>query len=336
LTERWCHRRVDNTDIYFVIGDRNQSVDANLHFRSQGTPELWNPVDGSVTPIATLHATETGTMVPIQLPVSGSTFVVFRPEPAQPGIRRITFDGDVLLDVHDPSRTDTSPAYSIHGVSRNEPIQPWVDPQPMTFDVIDGGKKMIAWNNGDYKIDRADGETLSIKVSETQTIPLASDWTLSFPDGWDAPAIIKMDRVGPWSEMSDEPTRHFSGTATYQTNVTLASIDKDDRFVLDLGRVGNIAKISVNGIDAGTWWTWPFRADITDFVTQGDNKLSIEVTNTWHNRLVHDASLKPNDRKTWTISPPASDSPLDFAGLGPDVQLRRGKVVTFPNRHNLK
>jgi hypothetical protein len=336
LPERWCHRRVDNTDLYFVIGDRNQSVDANLHFRSQGTPELWNPVDGSVTPIATLHATETGTMVPIQLPVSGSTFVVFRPEPAQPGIRRITFDGDVLLDVHDPSRTDTSPAYSIHGVSRNEPIQPWVDPQPMTFDVIDGGKKMIAWNNGDYKIDRADGETLSIKVSETQTIPLASDWTLSFPDGWDAPAIIKMDRVGPWSEMSDEPTRHFSGTATYQTNVTLASIDKDDRFVLDLGRVGNIAKISVNGIDAGTWWTWPFRADITDFVTQGDNKLSIEVTNTWHNRLVHDASLKPNDRKTWTISPPASDSPLDFAGLGPDVQLRRGKVVTFPNRHNLK
>ncbi|MGB7327927.1 MAG: glycosyl hydrolase, partial [Rubripirellula sp.] len=95
LPERWCHRRVDDTDIYFVIGDRLQTLDANLHFRSRGTPEFWDPVNGSVTPIASFKTTDDGTTIPVQLPVAGSTFVVFRPKPTVSGIERIAFNGNV-------------------------------------------------------------------------------------------------------------------------------------------------------------------------------------------------------------------------------------------------
>ncbi|TWU57085.1 Glycosyl hydrolases family 2, sugar binding domain [Rubripirellula tenax] len=330
LPERWCHRRVGNTDIYFVIGDRHQSLDANLHFRSRGTPEFWDPVDGSVTPISTFKTTDDGTTIPVQLPVAGSIFVVFRPQPTEAGVERIALNGDVLLDVNDRNRIDTAAKYPRYGVSRKKPIQPWVEPGPLTIQLTDGGQRMVAWNDGEYEIESRNGETSSVEVSGAETIPLQSNWSLSFPVGWDTPASIKLDRVGPWSEIRDSGVRHFSGTANYQTTVTLDDVNQDDRFLLDLGQVGSIAKVTVNGHTSAVLWTWPFRTDITDFVQQGENSVSVEVTNTWHNRLVYDATQSPDKRKTWTIAGPPKDSPLDFSGLGPNVQLRRGKDVTLP------
>ncbi|MGB7329011.1 MAG: glycosylhydrolase-like jelly roll fold domain-containing protein, partial [Rubripirellula sp.] len=196
-------------------------------------------------------------------------------------------------------------------------------------ELIDGGDRMVAWKDGDYEIEIGDGATSLIKVSGTKSIPLQKDWTLSFPAGWDAPDSIKLDRVGPWSEMPNNSVRHFSGTATYVTTVEIESIDRDDRYMLDLGQIGNIAKITVNGNESAVLWTWPFRADITDDLKQGENSVSIAVTNTWHNRLVLDANLAPDRRRTWTISGPPKDSPLEFSGMGPNVLLQRGKVVTL-------
>ncbi|TWU51730.1 Glycosyl hydrolases family 2, sugar binding domain [Rubripirellula reticaptiva] len=330
LPERWFHRRVGDTEIYFVIGDRHQSLNANLHFRSRGTPEFWNPVDGSVTPIAAFKTTGEGTTVSVQLPVAGSVFVVFRPEPTEPRVERVILNGDVLLDVNDATRLDTAVSYPAYGVSRKTTIQPWVDPDPLTIGLADRGEQMVAWVDGEYKIQNANGQTSSIHVSGTEEITLRSNWKISFPVGWGAPQSIAIDRVGPWSEMPHTAMRHFSGTATYRTTLTVADVGKDDRFLLDLGQVGNIAKVTVNGNTSASLWTSPFRADITDFVKRGENHVSVEVTNTWHNRLVYEAGLPPEQRKTWTIAGPPKDSPLDFSGLGPDVQLRRGKVVTLP------
>jgi hypothetical protein len=74
LPARWCHRKVDDTDIYFVTGDRLQALDANLHFRSGGQPELWNPLDGSSRSVSVYQTTERGTTIPMRLPANGSTF----------------------------------------------------------------------------------------------------------------------------------------------------------------------------------------------------------------------------------------------------------------------
>lgn len=41
----------------------------------------------------------------------------------------------------------------------------------------------------------------------------------------------------------------------------------------------------MNGVDCGTIWTAPYRADITGALKKGINELEIEVTNTWANAL---------------------------------------------------
>jgi hypothetical protein len=77
----YTHRRVGDTDIYFVSGGGA----AECAFRVSGKqPELWDAVSGTITNAAGWRASHDGrTTVPLVLPENGSVFVVFR-KPGQP------------------------------------------------------------------------------------------------------------------------------------------------------------------------------------------------------------------------------------------------------------
>jgi hypothetical protein len=332
LPARWCHRRVGDTDIYFVIGDRNQPLDANLQFRAKGTPEFWDPIDGTKQLAAVYQSTESGTRVPIKLPVAGSVFVVFHPDNKSRPFEKVMLDDDVLLDASDEKRVDTALPFPKYGLKLTDSTQPWVTPKP-TFVELDGeNQKFVAWRNGTYRFFAPNADPVSIEVTGTKILPLQNDWSLSFPSGWDTPEKITIGEVQPWSQLTDAAIRHFSGTATYQTTFSLDKLASEERLLLDLGRVGAIAEIEINGKDVGVIWAAPYRRDITDFVKPGDNQLKIAVTNTWHNRLAFESSIPRKKRKTWTYHAPASDSPLDFSGLGGPVKLQVGKSVSLPSK----
>jgi hypothetical protein len=57
-------------------------------------------------------------------------------------------------------------------------------------------------------------------------------------------------------------------------------------------------------------------------VRLGVNRLTVEVTSTWFNRLVYDAGLPEAERKTWTISGPNKDAALQLSGLLGPVTVR--------------
>jgi hypothetical protein len=80
--------------------------------------------------------------------------------------------------------------------------------------------------------------------------------------------------------------------------------------VLDLGDVGDIAEVSLNGRDLGVLWTRPYQADVTDVLRPGANQLSIRVTNQWTNRLLGDRPLPDEQR----ILPEGAT--IRLAGLG--------------------
>jgi hypothetical protein len=52
-----------------------------------------------------------------------------------------------------------------------------------------------------------------------------------------------------------------------------------DEWVLDLGRVCESAKVSINGRHVGTLWSLPFKIKIGDYVRAGNNSIEIEVRN---------------------------------------------------------
>jgi hypothetical protein len=100
---------------------------------------------------------------------------------------------------------------------------------------------------------------------------------------------------------------------------------------LDLGRVEVIASVRLNGQPVGTVWTPPYRLDITRLAKPGINRLTVQVTSTWFNRLAYDAGLDEKARKTWTISGPARGSALVPSGLMGPATVRIGQVLDASN-----
>ena len=65
----------------------------------------------------------------------------------------------------------------------------------------------------------------------------------------------------------------------------LAADPGSRRLRLDLGRVGETARVYVNGKLVGDRVTAPYSYDITDYVREGENELVVIVSNTLANRV---------------------------------------------------
>lgn len=131
--------------------------------------------------------------------------------------------------------------------------------------------------------------------NEGETTDIAGRWQVAFPDNLGAPREVTLERLASLHRHPEEGVRYFSGTATWRTRFTVprGSVGRDRRLFLDLGRVEVIAAVRVNGKQLATLWKPPFRLDITDSVRAGDNRLEVEVTNLWPNRLIGDEQLPP-------------------------------------------
>jgi hypothetical protein len=145
---------------------------------------------------------------------------------------------------------------------------------------------------------------------------LTPDWEVTFdPLSGGSGKPVSFKSLTDWSENPDTLIRYYSGTAVYRKTIQLNQIPSADIW-LDLGKVANLAAVKVNGVEAGTLWTAPFRLNISGLVKKGDNLIEIELTNTWVNRLIGDHRLPEEKRITRTTAPYRLDkTPLQEAGL---------------------
>ena len=118
---------------------------------------------------------------------------------------------------------------------------------------------------------------------------IQSPWKVSFQSGRGAPDSIVIDTLGSYTDSPVDSIRFFSGTATYHNTFSLSKRDlARGRILLDMGRVGVLAEVTVNGLHVGQCWHAPYVIDITEAVHKGSNDLKIEVVNMWRNRLIGD------------------------------------------------
>lgn len=138
-----------------------------------------------------------------------------------------------------------------------------------------------------------------------QIADLKGPWTVDFADKVRGPQEpVVFESLTDWSTNADDKIKYYSGTATYKTNFKLDKAPTDENILINLNDFVAMARVKVNGQDAGGVWTAPYELDITDFVKEGDNELEIEVVNTWVNRLIGDQKLPEAQRTTWTPCSP--------------------------------
>lgn len=172
---------------------------------------------------------------------------------------------------------------------------------------------------------------------------LEGPWKVSFDPRWSGPEEIVFDSLSDWAHHPVKGIRYYSGIAVYRKTFTFADSGTEGPVFLHLGKVKNMARVRINGRDAGTVWTAPWQTDVTGMIRAGENLLEIEVANLWVNRLIGDEQLpydgirdsafpdwlmnqKPRSsgRKTFsTYSFYRADSPLLESGLLGPVTLRR-------------
>jgi hypothetical protein len=159
-------------------------------------------------------------------------------------------------------------------------------------------------------------------ITPSLVAEIGGPWSVAFQPERGAPASIELPQLMSFAEHTDTGVKYFSGIATYTKTFTLPkNVKAGAPLWLDLGKVGEIAEVRVNGKAMGTAWKAPYRLDIGSAVKSGNNKLEIRVANLWVNRLIGD--LQPNAQKvTSTIFPTYSaKSPLRPSGLIGPVQL---------------
>jgi hypothetical protein len=170
------------------------------------------------------------------------------------------------------------------------------------------------------------------RAIRTELATLEGPWQVSFPPNWGAPPEVTFDSLVSWTASSDDGVKYFSGTAAYTKTLDVPAewVRPGATVVLELGRVNELAEVSVNGRPLGVVWKPPFQADVTAALKPGANRLEIKVTNLWPNRIIVDQYLPTDERFTFsTASFPGApgssgytkDSPLLESGLLGPVKL---------------
>jgi hypothetical protein len=163
------------------------------------------------------------------------------------------------------------------------------------------------------------------RPGSTTLAPIDGAWDVSFPENLGAPPSVRFANLESWTTHADEGVKFFSGSATYRKTVDAAQawFQPGHRILLDLGRVRDLAEVTVNGRSLGILWAAPYTLDVTEALKPGANRLEIKVTNQWTNRIAGDRSA-PAGKKILDVPPipgrgggfgGGSNAPLPESGL---------------------
>jgi alpha-L-rhamnosidase len=187
--------------------------------------------------------------------------------------------------------------------------------------------------------------TRTLPATKQETVlEVSGPWQVAFQADRGAPATATFENLADFRENSDPGIRYFSGVATYSKEIPLPAVSKgsEAHLWLDLGQVGDLAEVWVNGKLMGTAWKPPYRVDIASAAVPGANRIEIKAVNLWVNRLIGDVQPGVTQKITftWVDGKPLPPGPSRSRPTGmpsrPDEPLppglSRGRPAAMPYR----
>jgi hypothetical protein len=123
-------------------------------------------------------------------------------------------------------------------------------------------------------------------------------WQLDFIKGADQPNSVQVNALIDLSLHENDDIKYFSGTVRYQTEFEFKdAVNAKQEYVLDAGEAHQFVRVYLNGQNVGLKMWSPYQFDISRVLKQGNNQLTLEVTNLWPNRLIGDERQYPDSAK---------------------------------------
>ncbi len=260
----FIHYKKNDLDFYFIRNTSDEWVSRECSFRQQNkVPEIWDPVSGEIFPVVIYNQNNEYISMPVTLAPHGSQLITLRKTDLIPHYTRITADGQ----------------------------------HPPLLEFTNDGILLLKDGMVELKMQKQ-SKTITNKV---QFQVLDGAWELFFPGNWGAPPKAIFPELTSWTNSELAGIKYFSGTATYkktfQYHIKSDSSDKQKMY-LDLGNLSKVGEVWLNDQYVGITWSKPYKLDVTNIIKPGDNNLTIEVSNTWSNRLTGDAITGKNYTNT--------------------------------------
>ena len=248
----YLHRKVGESEFYFIsnIQDKTSILPVTFRVKNKNIRK-WDPFTGKISGVFNFEENKNGICVPLNMAPYESFFLEFAPGEPERYV----------------SRTDFQQIKSVDA------------------------KLIVAetFLNGNFQTTVNSPAGTKTYATEVTGLPapfeITGNWHMELK-GKDFPAYQKItDHLVSWS---DEPlTKAFSGTGSYNIDFTLPAdyLTSNQVIYLDLGKVGNIAEVKINGQDAGIVWMRGQKTELSGLLKQGRNHLELLVTNTLINRI---------------------------------------------------
>ena len=115
-------------------------------------------------------------------------------------------------------------------------------------------------------------------------------------------------------------------------NVSKEFLAANKSYSIDLGKVGEVARVFLNGVEVGTSVFPPHVLKLDNVLRKGENNIVIEVANTWLNQYIADQKRVPenkylnsNVKKNEFLK--AGNEPLPSGLMGPVKIVSTAKVT---------
>lgn len=187
-----------------------------------------------------------------------------------------------------------------------------------------GSAFVILSNKEDMQVISQTGQKLVEEegVGFTENYPsvlaVADKWKVHFDDiRKDTTVTLPFD----WSKSADEKMKYYSGHVTFTSSFewgdsipvsdeekmevpaekTKTARSTDGFIKIQLGKIGDVARVLVNGKQYGYAWTAPYEVYVPKHdLKNGSNEIQIVVANTWHNALQGAGEGKAPFKGIWT------------------------------------
>ena len=239
-----------------------------------------------------------------------------------------------MPEIWDPVSGNRIPLTSFASGENTTKIQLAFEPEQSYFVVFKEGTSSAVNKEVLVAHHVIDGQLVSNSAGES-LIDLSANWQVQFEEKWGGPASTEFPELVSWTERKEEGIRYYSGIANYTKtfNLDKNQLEKGRNIFLALEEIEKIARVKVNGQEAGVLWSKPYSLDITENLREGSNEINIEVANVWSNRLTGDAITGENFTNTNITGGPRvnkspwSEVPLVPSGLIGKVELRGYEVL---------
>lgn len=229
----------------------------------------------------------------------------------------------VSLAVHVASASIFDPASARHGVAQ---IRAQDGVQTQVYLQLEPGETVVLRTS----MEPTHGPAWQYLAPAGQPEPIAGTWHVEFIAGGPTlPRPTEVAALTSWTEWAgdSEALRSFAGTARY--TIWFEKPGAGEHWALELGTVCHSARVKLNGQDLGAIYARPYRMVLPDgTVTEGRNRLEIEVTNLMANRLADLDRRKIAWRRFFFVN--IAYQPFDAAGWEPLPSGLLGPVHLVP------